>query len=205
MLPICVKKELQELHIVSVSLFVAVCIFIFIVFLQLCIYGTEEFTEGEAITATDFQWPDENTDFFKIVKSICMLLVAFAFTQNLFPVYSALKVKTNENCQKAVNISILLVIFFYTFLSMVSVFLFGKQIEIYKANVINNINREYQMSSTHWESFVLRALFMVVLATHSPFIFFSGKEALCIIIDEIDRRSVSHTLNIRVRELLEKE
>lgn len=39
---------------------------------------------------------------------------------------------------------------------------------------------------------------MIVLAAHIPYIFFSGKEGLMIIIDEIDRRSVSKTLDERV-------
>jgi len=39
---------------------------------------------------------------------------------------------------------------------------------------------------------------MVVLACHIPFIFFAGKEGLCIVIDEIDRRSVSKVLDERI-------
>jgi amino acid permease len=95
MLPVIIKKELQELHIVSVMLFAAVCIFIFIVFLQLVIFGTNEFSEGTPYDLHQFSLPAATADFYTIVKSLCCMFVAFAFTQNLFPVYSALKVKTN--------------------------------------------------------------------------------------------------------------
>lgn len=110
MLPICLKKELQELHIVSITLFIAILTFIFIIFLQLCIFGTGEFSfikpeigpdayvEAVPITFNTFLKPYVKGDFYTWVKAICCQLVAFSFTQNLFPVFSALAVKTNENC-----------------------------------------------------------------------------------------------------------
>jgi amino acid permease len=133
------------------------------------------------------------------------MIVAFAFNQNLFPVFSGLKVKTNANCQKAVNYGVLSSMVIYLILSVSAVLLFGEQIQIANANILNNINKEYAVGlvngNKHWEAYVLRVLFLIVLACHIPFIFFSGKEALLIIIDEIDRKSVSQTLERRVRDL----
>lgn len=124
-------------------------------------------------------------------------MVAFSFANNLFPIYSSLAVKTNDNMAKVSALSIGLVFFMYTLLSVVCLFLFGEQ--IYQGtNVMNSVNREILMDPKRWESFILQILFMIVLACHIPFIFFSGKEALCIIVDELDRRSISKTLDERI-------
>lgn len=36
--------------------------------------------------------------------------------------------------------------------------------------------------------------FMVLLSCHIPFIFFAGKEALLLVVDELDRKSISNAL-----------
>ena len=129
------------------------------------------------------------------------MLVAFSFTINLFPIFSALKIKTNENMGKSVVVSIALVSFLYTFLAITCMFLFGGQlISIKGGNIMNNVNNEYVLDSSHWEAFVLRGLFMIVLACHIPFIFFSGKEALIIMIDETKSRKISKALDQRLKE-----
>ena len=53
----------------------------------------------------------------------------------------------------------------------------------------------------HWESFIMRILYFIIIVTHVPPIFFPGKEAVLIMIDEIDRRSISNTLEQRIKQL----
>jgi hypothetical protein len=40
----------------------------------------------------------------------------------------------------------------------------------------------------------MQGLFAVILACHIPYLFFSGKEALLIIVDEIMRKTISTSL-----------
>lgn len=44
--PICLKKEMEELYIVTVLLFIAIISFFVVLFLQLCAYGRDEFSRG---------------------------------------------------------------------------------------------------------------------------------------------------------------
>ena len=134
------------------------------------------------------------------MKSVSTTFVAFSFANNLFPIYSSLAVKTPENMKKVSSYSIGIVLVIYTFLSIVALFLFGSSIDL-DTNVLKNVNFEIQIHKERWECNVLQILFLIVLAAHIPFIFFSGKEGLMIIIDEIDRRSVSKTLDERVKFL----
>lgn len=47
----------------------------------------------------------------------------------------------------------------------------------------------------YWESFVMQFLILIILACHIPYLFFSGKEAMLITVDEIMRRSISMVLS----------
>lgn len=95
MLPIIIKKELQELHIVSTLLFIATMVFILIVFIQLCVFGTHKFSGNTPYDYNDVALPYKGGTFYTWMKTLSIFLVAFSFTINLFPIYSGLKVKTN--------------------------------------------------------------------------------------------------------------
>jgi len=192
------------------GLFGAILSFIFILFMQLMIFHTDTFDWGENsagkydidqhITFQDFQTPATEASLWNVVKSVSCSLVAFSFANNLFPIYSSMKLKTNENMKTTITCGIGLTFFIYTFLSVVCVFMFGSGVVV-STNIMDCVNKEYAIDHGRWESFVLQFLFMIVLACHIPFIFFSGKESLCIIIDEIDRRSISTTLDERIEHL----
>lgn len=135
-LPIMVKKELQELHIVGVGLFTSIMIFVAILFIQLMIFGSHEFSytrDGDSgawkkdpLTLADMSKPGEGSNIFTILLSISTSLVAFAFANTLFPTFSALRVKTNENMLKVTYYSVCLVFTIYVFLSVTCLFLFGR-------------------------------------------------------------------------------
>ena len=75
----------------------------------------------------------------------------------------------------------------YILLGIISVYLFGSQID---ESVLVNVDEETTASS-----YVVRFSFLIVLACHIPYIFYSGKESICIIVDEIKRKSMSTALS----------
>lgn len=93
-----------------------------------------------------------------------------------------MKDRTYENGMSAIKWSCFITMFIYCLLSILSLFIFGS---IIGDDILDNVDQEKK----YWESYILRGLFMIVLACHIPFIFFSGKEAMLIIIDEFDRSS----------------
>lgn len=69
----------------------------------------------------------------------------------------------------------------YIVLSILSIYTFGSSL---MADVMSNVSTE---RNHNWESITLRVAFAIVIICHVPYVFFSSKEALLILIDEWDR------------------
>ena len=86
----------------------------------------------------------------------------------------------------------------YILLSMLCIYTFGSGIGNDYPTILSNLKSECADSECSFGSKVLRIMFLVVIASHTPFIFNSGKEGLHIIIDEIDRKSSSKALEFKI-------
>jgi len=113
--------------------------------------------------------------------SIAVFMTAYSFQFNLFPVMNSMKAKANVEGIKSVYYALLMAMGIYITLSVLSIYTFGSSLQ---ADVLDNVNEEVDHE---WESMVLRIAFVIVIVCHIPYIFFSAKEAMLIIIDEWDR------------------
>ena len=83
----------------------------------------------------------------------------------------------------------------YVILAVISIFMFGSAVQ---SSILGNVGDECADGDCPVESVVLRFLFLIVIACHIPFIFFSGKEGVLIVLDEVSRRSISQALDMKI-------
>lgn len=120
-----------------------------------------------------------------------MILVAFCFQFNMYPMYCSLKEKNNKNAMAATNWGLFATLVIYVSIAILGMAMFGTNVE---QSVLTNVNAQ----SDHWESYVLRVSFLLVLGCHIPFLFYSGKEGFLIMVDEVRVRSISKNLEARL-------
>lgn len=89
LIPVVLKKELAELKVLSYILFGCLGIFILLNLVQLLFDKHFDIPPVEA----DYFEPTFNVE---LIEALSILLVAFSYQQNVFPIYSSLKNKTDE-------------------------------------------------------------------------------------------------------------
>lgn len=103
---------------------------------------------------------------------------------------------------KVNNYGLLLTIIIYIIVVFISIAMFGSNIS---SVILENIGTSSFIKNgvTHyyWEGYVCNIIFLVLLSCHIPVIFFFGKEGLLIIIDELDRKSISNALKLKFNTL----
>ena len=122
----------------------------------------------------------------QLVTAFSIVLVAYSCQQNLFPMYSSLKERTSETASKAMALSLCMTFAVYVTVGIISVYMFGSTLD---ESVLDDVDAE-----TNVDSYIIRISFLIVLACHIPYIFFSGKESLLIMIDECRTQSMTKAL-----------
>jgi len=92
-----------------------------------------------------------------------------------------MRYKSNSNGIQAIVLALGMAMIIYISLSVLSIYTFGSSLQ---ADVIINVSNEINHK---WESITLRVAFAIVIICHILYLFFSGKEAMLIVIDEWDR------------------
>lgn len=163
--PLIIKKKIQELKIAGILLFSGVILFIVLMFLM------------KLINSSDL--PDiagETKEFYKLqfdkpfFSSLSTALVAYGFQSAFFPIYNSLEKKTYANGMKFTILGIGFCFIIYMLVMFISLYSFGIHVE---GDVLVNVE-----GVSVWESYVLRGIFLLVISTHTPFIFFIGKESI---------------------------
>lgn len=192
LLPAVLMKELAELKIVSVTLFLSVIAYVIILTIQLLARGNS--LSNLDVDAHYWKPVGFNAEF---VQSIVIIATAFNFQTNLFPIHSHAIDKSVRGYNRGIGITMLFVWALYVVTALVGIYSYGRALD---TNMLTDIGEKYG-AKVYPEAYVMQAFFLVILSCHIPFCFFAGKESVLIIIDEQMRRSLSYALS---RKLMEK-
>jgi amino acid permease len=174
---VVLKKDLAELKWVSWLLFLSIGIFIF---MSLSLLLFDPRFEVDPNASNDIWAPKNQVATF---GAFCTIMVAYGYQINIFPIYDSLKEKTTSNFKKSQTIGLLLTTGIYLTFSMIAILLFRGSIS---SDVLDNFGAILTPKGRpYFESRVIQVSFIVVLFCHIPFLFYAGKEGLCIVVDEL--------------------
>ena len=132
--PLCFKKKLAEMKIVSILLFISIAIFILLFLVQLLTLGS---IENHDETYGQYWEVDFN---MQLVTGFNIIVLAYAYHINLFPTFNSLgSNKSNKNGMKAVAIGSGFSFVIYVSLGILSIYTFGSALQ---TSVIKNVDEE---------------------------------------------------------------
>lgn len=115
--------------------------------------------------------------------SVSIILTSYGFTINLFPIYSSIEKRNNTRGISALSIALLFAFIVYLSFAYLGISAFG---DFINPDIFVNLK-----ASTDFTSFFIRGLFLCIFICNIPFLFLPGKEALLIIVDEIQNHTMS--------------
>ena len=122
------------------------------------------------------------------VTNFSILLCSYNFSFIEFPVYHSLGPdRSPKIIETSTRIALYFTSFIYISTALLAIYLFGSGI---LPNCLENVANE----GFSFQSVFIRVPFAVVVACHVPYIFFYGKEGVCIIVDEFMNQSTSRQL-----------
>ncbi|CDW86951.1 UNKNOWN [Stylonychia lemnae] len=184
LMPFVLKKNFKELKLTSILLIVGV-ISMLLIFFAKANFKSYFINEN-----------DKKVDIYQkgsIVDSIFIVLTAYGYILNYYPIFSQLEVKTNKNGYLS---PLLAMIFcFITYLSF-SYFAMETYGEYLNPNIFENIQVESNIPS-----YFIRLIFLAIFICNIPFIFLPGKECLLMSIDEGRNKTISKQIERRIEIL----
>ena len=87
----------------------------------------------------------------ELIQALSITLVAYSYQQNVFPIYSSLKNKNNEEYGKVSWYGLLVTFTIYIAVAIISILMFGTEI---MSSVLDNIGLEYINNTTTGNKFV---------------------------------------------------
>ena len=128
---------------------------------------------------------------WETISAMSVTMLAYSYQQNVFPIFSELRNKTNSEYQAVSKRGLPLTATIYFLVGIICTLMFGEGLE---SSVLLNVGELRHDGKAYWEAYISQVSFMLALSCHIPFIFYSGKEAMLIVIDEIQRKSISNAL-----------
>ena len=128
--PFIMKKQMAELHIVSMTLFTACIMFVLMNIFEAA------FVDKVHHPLNNFIMPKEDANTAKIVQSISIITTACNFLTNLLPLYTNQKDKSTGKLMKSVTYSLLLTSLIYIGLAAATIYMYGVNLN---QNILVNI------------------------------------------------------------------